>query len=131
MVACGIPMPENRKTLKRCRTLLLVQAGFFACACGITIISMAIDAQGAQALTKTLYACWCLCVAMVFALYPPIAKSAVCVKCGKSLLLSHMDSRRNTLPLFQIMFGQTPLCRECALAVHNAPQNELAKEKTR
>lgn len=107
-------MKSNERKYKKCRVLLVSQACIFVLMMILTLVRVRINADGnGPWATTMIQAVWYLCAIIGFALSIPIMKNAVCIKCGKSLLLDSMDSMWNTIPLFQILAGQKPLCSHC------------------
>ncbi len=104
--------------LQKCRIILRVQFVAFASAILSAAINVSINNSEGHLSEFFVIICY-FCIAIASLLCIPISKMAVCIRCGKSLLLSYIDSRKNCLPLFQILVGRNPLCKECAQTGHN------------
>ncbi len=120
---------NHKRTLRRCRSLMLLAAGVFAISLFITILNMFVISRE-SAMFKVSMGIWFLCTAIELVLCIPIAKTAICVECGRSILQSNMDSIWNTVPLFEIMLGDCPRCKEC-LKRKDSIRSPLASDEER
>ena len=113
---------------RKCRILLIFQASIFGLMMILTLLRVVISNEEIRG-TMIIQSVWYLCAIVVFALSFPIAKNAVCIKCGKSILLENMDSIWNTIPLFQILAGQKPLCSQCKKHRQNYDASNASKDE--
>lgn len=103
----------NKKTMQKCRKLLRIQALFVFLSFVTALLNICFFTDKPPII---LLIAWFFFIGVAMILCTPIAKSAVCPNCGKSILASYVDSYWNTIPLFKILWGHNPLCRECEFA---------------